>query len=588
MSVTSMSEGHQRSSTIPRGRRLGGPPPRYALGLDTLEHHYQSAIVRGATRAAEERGVSLVIFSTGIARDRLALSVDGAEAPTELFDLLQDAQFQGLILLTGTLTSSEPEELLERHLVQFGKKRLVSVGIETDNSHHVLVENQKGMFAAVKHLACVHQRRKIVFLRGPQTNREAEERYWAYRDALTAHDLPQDERLVVQCDFQRGSGTEAVNELIDRRGLLPDDFDALVAADDLMALEAIQELSRRKVSIPDQVAVFGFDDVEEARFCNPPLSSIRQPLDELGREAVRVLFAQEEELRSIRLPTAPQFRRSCGCAFENVSASLPPSTEAFPHDLEANLISRREVLLAEMTRSARAGFVAGARGWEVRIFNALQDEFRGQNGSFRRAFDQLLELSLLTESDTSRATDLISAIRRQLTPCAGDDPNAIRLVEGILHEARILTVDVLERAQAQQRIRHADWSQTLAEVNSRLVAAGSFSDLARIMQKELPRIGIPRAAIVQFQSGSAEAVVLAACSPDAVGDPDHPLEANRRTFLPSALMSADERVSLVVEPLVFRHRLQGYLVFEWTNQPGYVYAVLRQILTAVTFAFETR
>lgn len=571
-------------SISPRSRRLGGPPLRFALGVDTLEHHYQRTIVSGAARAARDRGVSLVIFSGGLGRDRLALSHrNSSEERRDLFDLLPDAQFSGLILLTGTLTSSEPEALVRRHLESFSALKIVSIGIETKASHHVLVANRAGMYAAVKHLVVAHERRKVAFLRGPQTNAEAEERYLAYRDALAAHGIAYEERLVVQCDFQSGSGTAAIASLLDDRRLTPQDFDALVSADDLMAIEAIDELVRRKIRIPEDVALFGFDDVEEARFSNPPLSSIRQPLDELGREAVRVLLADQDEARAIVLPTTPQFRRSCGCAFENVSASLAPAAEAFPHDIEANLISRRELLLAEMTRAARAGFVAGARGWEVRIFNALQDEFQGKRGTFRQTFDNLLELSLRTESDTGVASDLISALRRQLTPCAGEDPKAIRLVEGILHEARILTADILERAQARKRILHETWSQSLGEVSSRLVSSRSLAELAQTMQRELPRVGIPRAAIVQLQAG-AQPVVLAACSSDVAAHPEQPVHENRKTLLPTALMLPDERVSLVVEPLVFEHSLQGYLVFEWTDQPGYVYSVLRQILTAAAFA----
>src|SRR5690606_4393801 len=108
---------------------------------------------------------------------------------------------------------------------------------------------------------------------------------------------------------------------------------------------------------------------------------------------------------------------------------------------------RRDLLLAEMTRAARGSFVGLGRGWEVKIFNALQDDFKGQAGAFRTAYDRLLEQALSLGSDVSQGNAIISALRKQLTICAGDDLKLLSQVESLLHDARILTSDVVARSE---------------------------------------------------------------------------------------------------------------------------------------------
>src|SRR5262249_13706181 len=100
-----------------------------------------------------------------------------------------------------------------------------------------------------------------------------------------------------------------------------------VAADDSTALGALRELEKRKISVPMQIALVGFDDVEEARFSSPPLTTVRQPLREQGAEAIRILVRRlqggEADMKTV-LPTTSVFRRSCGC----YSGEAKPVTRA--------------------------------------------------------------------------------------------------------------------------------------------------------------------------------------------------------------------------------------------------------------------
>ena len=114
-------------------------------------------------------------------------------------------------------------------------------------------------------------------------------------------------------DFEYESGVDAVRILLDERGVT---FDAIVAASDQMALGAIDALRVRNIRVPRDVAIIGFDDISEARYCAPPLTTIRQPLRQLGRLAIEVLLRRIRGERVddvLVLPAELVVRRSCGC-----------------------------------------------------------------------------------------------------------------------------------------------------------------------------------------------------------------------------------------------------------------------------------
>jgi DNA-binding LacI/PurR family transcriptional regulator len=98
--------------------------------------------------------------------------------------------------------------------------------------------------------------------------------------------MPDDPQLVTHGDFTVEGGARAMTELLDAQLTL----DAVFAASDLTALGAMQVLAERGRSVPDEIAVVGFDDVREAALASPPLSTVRQPIEDLGRTMARVLL----------------------------------------------------------------------------------------------------------------------------------------------------------------------------------------------------------------------------------------------------------------------------------------------------------
>jgi LacI family transcriptional regulator len=195
----------------------------------------------------------------------------------------------------------------------------------------VTADNRDGSAALVRHLVEVHRRRRLFHVDGPATAPDAKERRLGLGDVLEAHPGT---ALVGSYSgrFSVQSGVEAGEQLLARRDDLPD---AVVCANDQMAIGVLQALARGGVRVPDDLAVTGFDDIYPGSLSDPPLTTVHQPMRLLGERACARLLEriaspdlpQQVEL----LPTSLVLRRSCGCPPEmsgrgrRHSASVPES-----------------------------------------------------------------------------------------------------------------------------------------------------------------------------------------------------------------------------------------------------------------------
>jgi len=170
---------------------------------------------------------------------------------------------------------------------------------------YVDVDSVGGAAAAVRHLVGTG-RRRIGTIAGPRDMVAGVDRLAGYRTEIRgAHQRP----VVAYGDFTRESGANAMRELLERDPRL----DAVFVASDLMAHGALGALRAAGRRVPDDVAVVGFDDIELARYTDPPLTTVRQPIITLGRQLARQLLrlaAGEQVEPALVLPTALVIRES--------------------------------------------------------------------------------------------------------------------------------------------------------------------------------------------------------------------------------------------------------------------------------------
>lgn len=231
-------------------------------------------VLRGISAELNARDLQLILLMPNSSAD---VSRTG--------DYLSAGHVDGAILV-----SLHGEDPLPARLSRAGIP-LVLVGrpLRGVSASYVDVDNRQGARSAVSHLIATG-RTTIATITGPLDMPAGIDRLGGYRDALAEADLESDPTLEATGDFTQESGAKAMTRLLAKRP----DLDAVFAASDLMAAGALSVLAAAGRQVPNDVAIVGYDDSPVATSTQPQLSSIRQPIEEMGREVARLLIEAVE------------------------------------------------------------------------------------------------------------------------------------------------------------------------------------------------------------------------------------------------------------------------------------------------------
>lgn len=175
--------------------------------------------------------------------------------------------------------------------------------------NHIDIDNSAGGYTATMHLLQLGYK-KIATITGPQNLIAGYDRYQGYQKALKESGIRFDEKYVEEGDFTETGGYKSLNKL------LPEKPDGVFIANDTMALGAQRAIREAGLQIPEDIAIVSFDDIPGASTAEPPLTTIKQPIQKMGASAVEKLIAiidhPESESNNVILPTKLIVRESCG------------------------------------------------------------------------------------------------------------------------------------------------------------------------------------------------------------------------------------------------------------------------------------
>jgi DNA-binding LacI/PurR family transcriptional regulator len=551
--------------------------PRLGLLVDLFEYTYQSTLVQAVMDTARRHGAGVRAFVGGGLRSPERF---GAER-NFLYDLVGPANVDGLIILSSTLANYADHGALLDFAGRFRPLPMASIGVLLDGIPSVAVDNAHALREGIRHLVRVHGHRRIAFVRGPVGNQDAEERYRVYREVLAEHEIQLDAALIAPGDFTLAAGTAAVRALMDERRA---SFQALVAANDYMALGAIEALRARGVRVPADAAVMGFDDLDEARYAHTPLTSVRQPLREQGELAAEIVLAQLRgdgvPARTL-LPAQLVVRRSCGCRSavmkeheHSIAAPVAGWAAALEHTAAWVFLSVKRV--GRLTDAERCGAVLAA---------ALDAEVNGQRGVFGARFEEILAgATSRTELETWH--EIIKGIRDLSRPVLAGDAARALAAEDAWHEAHVLVAQATERALARRSLSVTRWARTVGEASDALAAARDVPALMAALVEQLPRLQIPGAQVAVFEGRRLESgarLVLSARGGVVAPRNDALYPAAR--LLPEGTLP-EQRQDLVVLPLFSRDEPLGIAVLELGPREPTLYEMLRDRLSSALFSLS--
>ncbi|MBL8119307.1 MAG: LacI family DNA-binding transcriptional regulator [Anaerolineae bacterium] len=266
-----------------------------------LDNSYIGEIIRGVDEELARANYDLMLYTTHRQRGHEQRYVN----------TIANGLTDGLLLVVPEVPTDYLKALSEKSFPHV----LIDQSNVRDSSSMVDSTNWQGAYDATRYLIELGHRR-IGFITGMMELSSAGERLDGYRAALTDHSIPFLPELVAPGDFWQRSGHKSGLQLLD----LPAPPTAIFASNDLMAFGLMEAIRERNLSVPEDISIVGFDDIPQSSIVYPPLTTVRQPLDQMGRVAARLLLEQIENPdrppRRVTLATQLIIRESCAALKE--------------------------------------------------------------------------------------------------------------------------------------------------------------------------------------------------------------------------------------------------------------------------------
>lgn len=279
---------------------------KIAVFICAISFSNQKRILEGILQEAKAFDLDVFVFTCHVNHSASYMKIGGAFSVMMLPNF---SQFDGAVIMKSTIRQSEIADELEEKI---RKSNILAVSIEEhlDGMHYVGISDYEAQKKVVDHIIEVHKAEKICYVTGLVDSNSGRERFMAYKDSMKEHGLIYELDDVYFGDYIGESGRKATRKFLEKN-IKPD---AIVCANDGMALGVINELKKFGFQVPKDVLVTGFDNDTYSRYAVPMLTTIDQNQEEIGREAVRLLNANPADgMLSVEISSKLVRGESCSC-----------------------------------------------------------------------------------------------------------------------------------------------------------------------------------------------------------------------------------------------------------------------------------
>ena len=287
---------------------------RIAVLVASIDREYQQDFASGLLSAGAQNGVDICIFNSQ-GHMNVAISTNSEVGESMIYDLPDLSSFDGVISMLATMGNDvayhKVMEVIEP-LKKTGKPH-ISIDVPQDGAVSILFDDAISIRELTEHLITEHGARRIAFISGPMNSNVCAARLEACRQAMRKHGLELDEKLIFDGEWTRIGGRNAAEAILRSGEPIPD---AVICANDDMALSAIECFNEHDIRVPRDISVIGFDALREAVMRG--LTTVCRPIDRSARKAIDLLCkwidGEKPAEKSVVLPTIPIYGESCGCS----------------------------------------------------------------------------------------------------------------------------------------------------------------------------------------------------------------------------------------------------------------------------------
>lgn len=293
---------------------------------------YQKLLCTGVQKRCKELGYNMVVFSSfGKLMDNKEFDI-GESIIARIPDY---ERLDGLIIATDTITIANVIDEVMRSVKERVKCPVVSLRRELDTDYKITIDNENCMDGVIRHFLDDHGFKDVCFLAGPEGVKESEERLQNYFRLMKERNLPVTDDMWMYGDFWKDAKGPACDQFIDKRGKVPE---AIICANDYMGISVCHELNKRGYRVPEDVAVCGYDGIEETDLSAPTLTTMTVDFEEMGKQAVDCIIGKMKE-KTVLFSSKLCLKSSCGCVQKEGLENLKLRKDFFAEYEQENLDS---------------------------------------------------------------------------------------------------------------------------------------------------------------------------------------------------------------------------------------------------------
>lgn len=381
--------------------------------IGSVTHNFASRVCRTISIKAEEYGYDVYFFTTFNSQgDNLLYGV----GEQQIFSLPDYSQFDGIIFALDTLNISDRGEALVKKLKELSCP-VVSLREPVEGFYNVRVDERVSMERMIRHFIDTHNFRDICFMTGRMELEDARLRFECFKRVMEESGIPVTDDMIYYGDYWKTFAKPAVDHFLSTRATMYPQ--AIICANDYMALAVIRELSERGIRVPEEICVSGFDDLMEAQHAEPPLTTVSVNFEEMAERAVNLIdeIAQgATPEKNQYISTQDKYRGSCGCKRHKVTNKW--------HSLTKELEERKDINYQTIFMNSDLEGITD----EAELLNVVH-KYNLRNNAKKMWICLCDESEELTEEERNLGTTRLEYTKTMVLRAIKNPSNTLRLLE---------------------------------------------------------------------------------------------------------------------------------------------------------------
>jgi diguanylate cyclase (GGDEF)-like protein len=513
-----------------------------------------------------------------------------------IYDLFNKDKLDGLIICPGLLMNYIGLDKFMKFIEPYRDIPMVSIGIDIKGIPSVVFDNRECMHVMVNHLIDYHDYSKIAFIKGTSLNPEAVMRFEGYKDALIEHKISFDEDLILQGDFHELSPDKTVEELMGDSSKRPQ---AIVAANDEMAIQAFYRLKQMGIEVGKDVALTGFDNIETIRSLSPSFTTVEQPISQMASEAAKLIdlvIDGQPAQHCTYLTGRLIVRESCGC-YSIIRNKKSVTVKGYFREntlyytecekLENYLIKEKsnveDLVLREL--NAPKGDILEYKVSIFNLINALVRDIKARKteGEFIEGVKELLYNSILVKNLDYAWNETLYAVRSFVLSDI-NNYEVLSIADEIFYIASVLIGNIINKRES---IKHFNFKRMYIgtrDLMRKFNFIPNFEELTKVIRTGMSWYGIKQCYLCIYDtpvtSMSGPNYRLHSKAKLMLGYNEGKLTESKYLdtleILPQEIIHQEKRNDLIFFPLVTGEDYFGYIAWDMNAVDEFVYETFRE------------